>query len=68
MQKIFNYYYIVIIAIIIKSFTGKYLSDQAIVQMSRVFANGLGDRCSILGWVIPKTKKIVLDAALLSTQ
>ena len=30
--------------------------------MSRVFANGLGDRGSI-----PKTQKMVLDSALLST-
>ena len=33
----------------------------------RVFANGLGDLGSIPGRVIPKTKKMVLDA-LLSTQ
>ena len=36
--------------------------------MSRVFANGPGDRGSIPGQVIPKTQKMVLDAALLSTQ
>ena len=36
--------------------------------MSRVFANGPGDRDSIPGRVIPKTQKMVLDAALLSTQ
>ena len=36
--------------------------------MSRVFANGLGDRGSIPGGVIPKTQKMVLDAALLNTQ
>ena len=36
--------------------------------MVRVFANGLGDWCSIPGQVIPKTQKMVLDAALLSTQ
>ena len=36
--------------------------------MSRVFANGPGDRGSIPGWVIPKTQKMVFDAALLSTQ
>ena len=34
----------------------------------RVFANSLEDRSSILGRVIPKTKKMVLDAALLNTQ
>ena len=33
-----------------------------------VFANGLGDRSSIPGRVIPKTPKMVLDAALLNTQ
>ena len=36
--------------------------------MSRVFAYGPGDRGSILGLVIPKTKKMVLDATLLNTQ
>ena len=36
--------------------------------MSREFANGPGDRGSIPGRVIPKTQKMVLDAALLSTQ
>ena len=32
------------------------------------FANGPGDRGSIPGRVIPKTQKMILDAALLSTQ
>ena len=36
--------------------------------MSRVYANGLADRGSIPGWVIPKTQKMVLDAALFNTQ
>ena len=36
--------------------------------MSRVFANGPGDRGSILGQVIPKTQKMVLDVAFLNTQ
>ena len=36
--------------------------------MSRVFANGPGDLDSIPGRVIPKTQKMVLDAALLNTQ
>ena len=40
---------------------------QAIGLMSRVF-NGLGDWGSILGRVMPKIKKMVLDAALLNTQ
>ena len=37
-------------------------------QMSRVFANGSGDRSSIPGRVIPKTQKVVLDASLLNIQ
>ena len=36
--------------------------------MSRVFANGPGGQGSILGRVIPKTQKMVLDAGLLNTQ
>ena len=36
--------------------------------MSRVFTNGPGDLGSIPGRVIPKTQKMVLDAALLNTQ
>ena len=36
--------------------------------MSRVIANGPGNRGSIPGHVIPKTQKMVLDAALLNTQ
>ena len=36
--------------------------------ISRVFANGLGGRGSIPGRVIPKTQKMLLDAALLNTQ
>ena len=36
--------------------------------MVRVFANVPGDLGSIPGWVIPKTKKIVLDATMLNTQ
>ena len=43
-------------------------ANQAIGLMSRVFANGLRDQGSILGRVIPKTQKMVLDAALLNTQ
>ena len=35
--------------------------------MSRMFANGPGDQNSIPGGIIPKTKKIVLDADLLNT-
>ena len=36
--------------------------------MSRMFANGPGDRGSISSRVISKTQKMVLDAALLNTQ
>ena len=36
--------------------------------MGRVFANGLGDQGSVPGQVIPKTQKMVPDAALLNTQ
>ena len=36
--------------------------------MSRVFVNDLRDRGSIPGRVIPKTQKMVFDAALLKTQ
>ena len=36
--------------------------------MSRVVFNGPGDLGSIQGRVIPKTQKIVLEAALLNTQ
>ena len=37
--------------------------------MSRVFANGLGDRGSIPGQVIQKTqRKMLLEATLLNTQ
>ena len=36
--------------------------------MFRVFTNGLGDLSSILGRVIPKTQKRVLDASLLNSQ
>ena len=36
--------------------------------MSTVFSNGLEDWGSIPGRVIPKTHKMVLDAALLNTQ
>ena len=40
----------------------------AISLISRVFANSPGDRDSIPGRVIPKTQKMVLDAALLNTK
>ena len=39
----------------------------AIGLMSRVFTNGLEDRGSVPGQVIPKAKKMVLDATMLNT-
>ena len=45
-----------------------FMLNRAIVLMSRVFPNGPGNQGSILGRVIPKTQKIVLDVALLNTQ
>ena len=36
--------------------------------MSKVFANGPGDRVSISGHVILKTQKMVIYATLLNTQ
>ena len=36
--------------------------------MGRVIANGQEDQGSILGRVIPKTLKMVLDTSLLNTQ
>ena len=36
--------------------------------MSRVFASGLGDWGSFPGRVIPRTQKMVHDAAFLNTQ
>ena len=36
------------------------------VQFELIY--GPGDWGSVLGWVIPKTQKMVLDAALLNTQ
>ena len=43
-------------------------SITAIGLMSKVFANGPGDRGIIPGRVIKMTRKMVLDAALHSTQ
>ena len=36
--------------------------------MGRVFANGPGDQGSVLGHIIPKTLKMILDTSLLNTQ
>ena len=44
------------------------LESGAIGLMSKVFANGPEDRGSIPGRIMPKTQKMVLDAALLNTQ
>ena len=46
----------------------QFVAVPAICLMSRVFANGSGDRGSIRGRIIPKTQKMVLDAALINTQ
>ena len=42
--------------------------NRSIGLMSKVFANGPEDRGSIPGRFIPKTEKIVIDAALLNIQ
>ena len=42
-------------------------STSAIGVMNRVFTNGPGGWGSIAGQVIPKTQKLVFDAALLNT-
>ena len=39
-----------------------------IATMVRVVTNGLEDLGSVLGRVIPKAQKVVLDASLLNTQ
>ena len=44
------------------------IKNSAIHLVGSVFTNGLGDWGSILGCVIQKTKKMVLDASLLNTQ
>ena len=43
------------------------IKNRFIGQVGRVFANGPGDLGSILGRVIPKTFKMVLDTSLLNT-
>ena len=42
--------------------------DQPTGLVDRLFANSLGDQGSILGQVIQKTQKMVLDTSLLNTQ
>ena len=44
------------------------IMNRLIGLVSRVFAKGLGDLGSILGHIIPKTLKMVLDTTLLNTQ
>ena len=41
---------------------------QPIPLAVRVYANGPGDLGSIPGWIITKTKKMILEASLLNTQ
>ena len=60
----FVYYLLILVFMILYT----HIIYRAIGLMSRVSANGLGDRASILGRVIPKTQKMVLDAALHNTQ
>ena len=56
-------------AIVIKKLIwGAFLIANAKVNALYTSTNGPGDRSSIPGRVIPKTQKMVLDAALLSTQ
>ena len=45
-----------------------FMYNRIVGLMSRVFANGPGDRGSIPDRVIPKIQKIVRDATLLNTQ
>ena len=45
-----------------------YNANRAIGLTSRVFAKGPGDPGSIPGRIVPKTQKMVFDAALLNTQ
>ena len=69
LRKKENYKYLgVLDADTIKKWKWKEKLEKSSFLMSRVFANGSGDRGSILGRVIPKTQKMVPDAALLNTQ
>ena len=64
----FYFIFAFIFFVILLLFLVSYYRAIGLMSRSRVFANGPGDRGSILGWIIPKTKKMVLDAALLNTQ
>ena len=69
MRQLQNYLDIAIIFWVLIIFNNKYpIYIKMIGLISRVFTNGPGDRHSILGRVIPKTQKMILDAALLYTQ
>ena len=52
----------------LKSYNCFQTNDRSIDIMVRVFINVPGNRGSILGRVIPKTQKMVLDASSLYTQ
>ena len=54
--------------LVIEKETKKKTFNFAVDLMSRMFANGPEDQGSIPSRVLPKTQKMVLDAALLSTQ
>ena len=59
--KLLSHYYIYF-------YPTKYGLNWHISIVVRVFTNGLGDQSSILGQVMPKTQKIILDASWLNTQ
>ena len=70
LQKVFSYQrkgQVIDVITLVESSKGKIrpVLNWAIGLISRVFVNGLGDQGSIPGRVIPKTQKMVLDAALL---
>ena len=61
----------IVLLIFVKKELLLFISIVSVVYISltsRVFANGPGDHGSILSRVIPKTQKMVLDAASLNTQ
>ena len=49
-------------------FNSYYINFRLVGPVGRVFANGPGDLGSILGGVIPKTFKTVVDTFLFNTQ
>ena len=48
--------------------THSYIYIYVLAKEGKEFANGPGDQGLILGWVIQKTRKMVLDATLINTQ